>query len=336
MSHPMPKPRIRTNLDVLAAVPALLGFRPGDGSLVMLAVADDRPVFAIRTDLPGPDVHGDVLLDLGGHIADVTLRVDPNAEIFLVGYGAADHLDPALHTFAEVFTTCGLSVRQPLRVTDRRIVHVGHDHRGRSSDGTLVGPLPSRIPAETTATASAALPDRAAKTGLLGPVETASGDAMQQAVTRATARLQPMIHDEAAVDEAAATAIADAVSRHTTGTPLDDQEVAWLAVLLAQPSVWDLAVDHAEPDAPHLAFWTEITRRIPDPLVPAPATLLAVTAWQIGDGDTAALAAERALHADPSHDLAELILCAVHNGVTLADVMRTHPGPASLTDLGPR
>ena len=44
-----------------------------------------------------------------------------------------------------------------------------------------------------------------------------------------------------------------------------------LLVLLARPSVWNLAVDHTEPDEQHLAFWTEITRRAPEPPVPVEA-----------------------------------------------------------------
>jgi hypothetical protein len=128
------------------------------------------------------------------------------------------------------------------------------------------------------------------------------------------------------VDEAAARAITDAVRRHADGTALPDDEVAWLVVLLARPSVWDLAVDHAQPDQQHLAFWTEITRRAPEPLVPAPATLLAVIAWRFGDGITATLAAERALHVNPSHELAGLILYTVRAGITPADVERTIAG----------
>jgi hypothetical protein len=310
-----PQLRIRTDADFVTAVPYLIGSQPADGSIVVLAVADDRVVFAARTDLPGPGTCGDVLLDLSGELADVTRRARPNAEIVLVSYGAADYVDPTLRAVADVLTTSRLAVRQLLRVADRRVFHLDCDRHGCPPEGTPFDPTSSPVLAEATFAGSVALPNRAAKAALLAPADTASGEAMRRAVTRATARLQPLIHDDAAVDETAATAIADAVSRHGTGTSLGDDEVAWLVVLLARPSVWDLAVDHAEPDQQHLAFWTEITRRTPEPLVPAPATLLAVTAWLFGDGVTATLAAERALHVDPSHDLAGLILYAVQAGV---------------------
>jgi hypothetical protein len=323
MSSPVPKIRIRTDADLVTAVPYLIGFRPDDGSIVVLAFADGRVVFAARADLPRPDVCDEVILDLGGHLTDVTRRAHPNADVVLVGYGAADHVDPPLRTVADVFGTSGFAVLQLMRVSDSRIVHLDCDHPGCSPDGIPFDPASSPVAAEATFAGVVALPNRAAKAALLAPADTASGDAMQQAIARAAARLQPLIHDDAAVDEAAAAVIADAVSRHGTGTPLGDDEVAWLVVLLARPSVWDLAVEQTAPDEQHLAFWTEITRRTPEPLVPAPGTLLAVTAWRFGDGVTAVLAAERALHADPSHQLAALILHTVHAGITPADVERT-------------
>jgi hypothetical protein len=322
MSSPMPRLRIHTDVDLVTVVPYLLGFRPDDGSIVVVAVADNLPMFTARADLPGPDISGDVLPDWSGHLADVTRRAHPSATIILVGYGPADRVDPALRTVADVFTTNGLSVRQSLRVADSRVFHLDCDHPGCPPDGTPFDPTSSPVAAEATYAGAVALPNRAAKAALLTPADTASGEAMQQAVTRATARLQPLLHDDAAVDEAAATALADAVIRHATGTALGDDEVAWLVVLLARPSVWDLAVDHTEPDEQHLAFWTEIIRRAPEPLVPEPATLLAITAWRFGDGMIAALAAERALHVDPSHGLAGQIRYAVQAGVSPADIER--------------
>ncbi|MDG4834829.1 DUF4192 domain-containing protein [Solwaraspora sp. WMMD1047] len=338
MSSPVSKLRIRTDVDLVTVVPYLLGFRPDDGSIVVLAFADNRVVFAARTDLPGPDTSGDALLDLGHHLTDVTRRAHPNATVLLVGYGTAGHVDPALRTVAVLLTTGGLSVRQRLRVTDSRVVHLDCDHAGCSPDGTPFDPMSSPVAAEATYAGMVALPNRAAKAALLGPADTASGEAMRQAVTRATARMQPLIHDEAAVDEAAAAAIAQALSRHAIGTALGDDEVAWLLVLLARPSVWNLAAGHAEPDEQHLAFWNEVTRRAPDPLIPAPATLLALTAWQLGDGMIATLATQRALHIDPSHELARLILHGAQAGISPADVERALAdiGHGSLSDIEPR
>jgi hypothetical protein len=142
------------------------------------------------------------------------------------------------------------------------------------------------------------------------------------------------------MDKAAATVIADAMSRHAAGTALGDDDVAWLVVLLAQQTVGDVAIDYTEPDEQHFAFWTEITRRAPEHVVPEPATLLALTAWRFGDGMIAALAAERALHADPSHNLARRILHAVNAGISPADVERaltdTDTGRDPLTEVKPR
>lgn len=322
MSFPVPRLWIRTDADLVTAVPYLIGFPPGERSLVVLAFADNRAVFAARADLPGSDTDGDVLLDLGSELAAVTQGAHPNAEVVLVGYGPVDDVDPALRAAADVLTAKGLSVRELLRVTDSRVFNLGCDCPSCSAEGTPFDPMLSPVTAEATFTGVVDLPNRPAKEALLAPTVTASGEAMRRAVTRAAARLQLLIHDDAAVDQAAVTAITDAVSRHATGAALGDDEVSWLFVLLARPSVSDLAIDYAEPDQLHLAFWVEITRRAPESFVPAPATLLAVTAWQFGDGTLAALAAERALHVDPSCGLAEVILEAVRAGISPADVER--------------
>jgi hypothetical protein len=340
MSSPVPTVRLRTDRDFVAVVPYLIGYRPDDGSIAVLAFAEGRAVFAVRADLPDPDICGDVLPDLGSYLADVTRREHPNAEIVLVGYGPADHVDPALRTIGAAFTGSGLAVWRPLRVTDSRIFHLDCDDPGCPADGTPFDPTASPVAAEATFAGVVAFPDRAAKAALLAPSDATFAEAMRQADLRAMVRLRSLVHDDAAVDEAAATALADAVSRHATGTALSDDEVAWLVVLLTRPSVWSLAVEHTTGDDQHLAFWTEVTRRAPQTIVSEPATLLAVTAWRFGDGMIATLAAERALHADPSHTLAALILHAVHSGVSPAVVERaltgSDPQPGPLTDVAPR
>ena len=57
----------------------------------------------------------------------------------------------------------------------------------------------------------------------------------------------------------------------------------------------------------HVAFWTDVVRRTPDPLVPAPAALLAFAAWQAGQGALAWCAVDRCLEVEPAYSLAELV-----------------------------
>jgi hypothetical protein len=58
-----------------------------------------------------------------------------------------------------------------------------------------------------------------------------------------------------------------------------------------------------------------VVRRVPQRYVPAPATLLALVAWRTGDGVLADIAAERALEADRTYRLAQLVLHALQHGL---------------------
>ena len=65
----------------------------------------------------------------------------------------------------------------------------------------------------------------------------------------------------------------------------------------------------------HLRLWTDLVRRAPARYAPAPASLLAFTAWQAGNGALANVAAQRALAADPEYSMAMLILEAIGAGM---------------------
>ena len=66
---------------------------------------------------------------------------------------------------------------------------------------------------------------------------------------------------------------------------------------------------------PHRRLWTDVVRHAELRYVPAPACLLAFTAWQSGDGALANVAIARALDVDPSYTMALLLLEAVSGGL---------------------
>jgi hypothetical protein len=63
--------------------------------------------------------------------------------------------------------------------------------------------------------------------------------------------------------------------------------------------------------ANHCRLWTDIVRCAAAEFVPAPASLLAFTAWQAGNGALAVIAIERALAADRDYSMAHLLDSAV-------------------------
>jgi hypothetical protein len=67
--------------------------------------------------------------------------------------------------------------------------------------------------------------------------------------------------------------------------------------------------------AAHLRLWTDVVRRATPAYLPAPASLLAFTAWQSGEGALANIAIDRALAADPGYSLAQLLREIMDAGV---------------------
>ena len=98
---------------------------------------------------------------------------------------------------------------------------------------------------------------------------------------------------------------------------MDKNEIAWLGVTLTDLRVRDDAWARMDPDfgPAHQRLWTDLVRLLPDRYVPAPAALLAFTAWQAGNGALASIALERALGADPEYSMALLIAEALHAGL---------------------
>jgi hypothetical protein len=67
--------------------------------------------------------------------------------------------------------------------------------------------------------------------------------------------------------------------------------------------------------AAHLRLWTDLVRGAADAWLPAPAALLAFTAWQCGDGALASIAIDRALACDPGYSMALLLRDILDAGV---------------------
>ncbi|MBQ1010301.1 DUF4192 domain-containing protein [Micromonospora sp. M51] len=316
MSFPENKLTVRSSADLAIAVPYLIGFHPGDGCIVVITCRDRRIVFAARGDLPAPGSPAHHLHDLTAHLVPVVQRQQPITDLVIVGYGAQGHIDPALRGVCDAFTAAGLAVRELLRVTESRIFSLTCGDPGCCPpQGTPVEPTTSLVAVHATVAGLVARPDRAAVASRFTTVDS-TGDGIRHATTEATARMTALeTNGSAAVYEAGVHTVRSALRQHDDGTGLTDDEVAWLTVLLTHRPVRDLAVDLTQPHDQHVTFWAEVTRRAGEALVPAPATVLALTAWRCGDGVLALMAVERALQIDPDYQLADLLLQALHAGL---------------------
>ncbi|MEV0004412.1 DUF4192 domain-containing protein [Micromonospora sp. NPDC050980] len=118
-----------------------------------------------------------------------------------------------------------------------------------------------------------------------------------------------------AVRSAGTAAVRAAFRRQRRGERLDDDEVAWLTVLLTHVAVRDHAWSRTDGRDADISLWTDVFRRAEPDLTAAPGTLLSFAAWRVGDGALAAVALERVLAAHPEYPLAVLLDDVLRRGL---------------------
>jgi hypothetical protein len=113
-------------------------------------------------------------------------------------------------------------------------------------------------------------------------------------------------------------AVRDAIGVYRGGGRITGEDaIAWLAVSMVHLAVRDDAWARMVPEhrEAHLSLWADIVRRTDGRWLPAPASLLAFTAWQAGDGTLANIALDRALAVDPDYSMALLLRDILTAGV---------------------
>ena len=109
----------------------------------------------------------------------------------------------------------------------------------------------------------------------------------------------------------------NAIATYRDGGSLTEPgEFALLAVVLTSLRIRDDAWARMDPQhrTAHARLWADLTRRACPGYVAAPASLLAFTAWQAGEGALANLALDRALADDPAYSMAHLLADALAAG----------------------
>jgi hypothetical protein len=246
----------------------------------------------------------------------------------IVGYGPGALVTPVADLLRAMMDSEGLAVRDVLRVEAGRYwSYVCADPRCCPPDGV---PFDTRAHPAATALRRAGLvaqPDRAALAGTLAPVPGIAA-AMDEAADRALARADRLIRKAAAVPgcrdasrlvvDAGRRAVRKAIAVYRDDGALTGLDrIAWLTLVLTDLRVRDDAWARMDPEhrLAHQRLWTDVVRHARVRYVPAPASLLAFTAWQAGDGSLASVAIERALAADPGYSMALLLADAIHAGL---------------------
>ena len=256
------------------------------------------------------------------------LRQRQLSTVIGVGYGPGDRVTPVADALAAVLRRDGPRLRELMRVEDGRYwSYLCASPDCCPADGVRFDVRANAAAAAMTVAGLVAYPDRAALASTLAPVTGAAAAAMEQATSRARAREAGLTGQAPGRTGGSATgpvvvagrrAVADALAVYRAGGQLtDDDQLAWLSVVLAHLPVRDDAwsrMDPAHRDA-HLRLWTDVVRRARCSLLAAPASLLAFTAWQSGEGALANIAIDRALAADPHYSLALLLRDIMDAGV---------------------
>jgi hypothetical protein len=128
---------------------------------------------------------------------------------------------------------------------------------------------------------------------------------MSQAVDRAEQRLD---ESPCRLQQLGKEAVDDALAKARRGDRLDDDEVAWLSLVLQDTDVRDHAWRCTDREVWQLELWLDLTRRAEPQLAAPVAALLGWCAWRQGDGAMAMVAAARAQRLDPAQRLAQFVV----------------------------
>jgi hypothetical protein len=279
----------------------------------------------LRFDLPDPPDPA-AAKAIAEHAVSV-LTSQRQAMAVVIGYGPGHLVTPIADIIRDQAPRAGLDLRDVLRVEDGRYwSYLCREPSCCPAEGV---PLAAEHPAAAAMTAAGVpvLPDRAALADSVSPLGGIARHSMRQATRRAEAHAVNLLSQAARsgrpgrarrlVIMEGLSAVADAIETYRRGGRFaTDDQLAWLSVALTSLQVRDDAwarMDMNYRDT-HRRLWTDVVRRAEPQYVPAPASLLAFTAWQCGNGALANVALERALEADPSYSMALLLRDVIDAG----------------------
>jgi hypothetical protein len=363
---PLPPLHLRGDGELVATIPAVLGFHPRR-SLVLLATGGDsghRLGLVLRVDLPPPENAESVAqLAVRGLLQD-----SPASAVVVVvtdeHHGAGPPQRALVRLVVAALREHGVPAHTVLwaegTVEGARWVAYAPDGREHAS-GRL--PDPSTTPYAVAAVTSGRIlrSEREALERLVEPADPERVRRREELLLGAVDRAvrggvradpehdEPLIEDVLLDDGRAAglallhDALADAESgRLALHEERHDGRVVALAAALTHHPVRDTALRWCIGPSAGAAeqLWTALVRESPDPEAAEPAALLAVSALLRGDGALANVALDRAERAWPGHRLSALLRVAAQAGMrperlraSLIEYERGSTAPPS--DAGP-
>lgn len=310
--------RLRNPGELVAAVPHLLGFYPGDSLVLVTRHGRRSPGVVVRTDLPQQGDDQALADQLLQH-----LRQSETDEVIvaIIGGGSADPPDPPprqdlARRVAETLTTAGVRIACCVWAEEIRHGASWRCYGDIGPVGTVPDPQSSPLAAEVVLAGAVTFASREDLAAQLAP------DADTAVLARRAALLAEHT-DIAAVDRALGgpsaarvgiAALRDAIHQAAHGElPVTDEQIIPLTVALSDPRVGDAATVLCLPDpAAAERLWLALTRAVPAPYRAEPAVLLAITAYVRGNGALARAALATADTAAPGRSFADLLSRALN------------------------
>lgn len=340
-----PRLSLREPIDVLAAIPFIVGYHPTD-CVVVMGMRGKRLLFTARGDLPDRGAPPDEVAEHVDHLVDIVLRHEATA-VLIVGFGDEDHVSQVVLELCHAYDRAGLAVLEAMRAKDRRYwSYLCSDPLCCPAEGSPYDPESSVVAAEWTMAGRVALPDRKMYEDQIKPLDGPGRISVSQATMLANERLVDLIaraEDEQAAAQAlmdaGTAAVEEAIKRQRAGGRLDDEEVAWLSVLLVsipvRDNAWAKITGRPSELDMHSSLWMDVMRRVAPDLIPAPGCLFAFAAWRCGDGTLARLALEQVLDEDPTYSMALLLHNSLVHGLP-PWALKNFPGPPERQPRGRR
>ncbi len=318
--------------ELIAAVPALLGYYPAD-CLLALAVHAGRVGIGARVDLAdlNPDQIGGLTTLLTRTPADTVIIVVVGGVPACPGRLPAQHLVTAL---ADRLADRQVRLGRAVWVAGVRAGADWYCYHSRGRRGQLPDPTYSPLAAALAVEGVTIRASRAEFAAELAP--------HPSGVLAARAARLAVPAGRGDRPDAHLRLLQTAVAAAERGIlPGHDEQIVALAHALQVPAVREHAIVVALGAQASAAqrLWVWLVRATPAPHRADPAALLALTAYLRGDGTLARIAAEIAEQANPAHLLAGLLIHVLDLGLRpekLRAALRAATAPADTPPPGPQ
>ncbi|MGI8536812.1 MAG: DUF4192 domain-containing protein [Mycobacteriales bacterium] len=317
--------RARGTDELIAVVPALLGFHP-TRSLVAIAVHGDRGRLGlrIRIDLPPVEQADQVVDGVVRHLAGQR----PDGVLLVAFAETATEADACVLAALERIEAAGLDVVDAVRCDGSRYwSYVCPDPRCCPPGGTPYDAQGNVLLAEAVFSGLEVLPDRDALARRYDPVAGPVAEQMHAATTRALVEVAAVPPDvdgdrwrrSAAFLQPGLDRVRQIISSvdQLGHWPLADDEVAvlsvWASVVVVRDVLWS-GIERRNATA-RLELWRHVAQRVVPPFEPAVLSLAGFAAWLSGHGAESRCALDRALSADPTYSMAHLLMSALDGGL---------------------